>query len=104
TVVITLDAAIPNMESQLIYLYILPEHIWGKLEGTAATEFENTEMIGSGPFKVEEYKQNEFVHLKAFDKNHRYQPKVTDVIFQTFENQDALVQALKTGQVDMINE
>jgi len=28
TVVITLSEAIPNMESQLIFLYVLPEHIW----------------------------------------------------------------------------
>jgi len=104
TVVIKLDTPIPNMESQLIYQYILPEHIWGKLEGTAATEFENTEMIGSGPFQMVEYRQNEFVHLKAFPNNHRFHPKVTDVVFQTFENQDALVQAIKTGQVDMITE
>jgi len=31
-------------------------------------------------------------------------PKVDEVIFQTFENQDALVQALRTGQLDMITE
>ena len=27
-----------------------------------------------------------------------------EVVFQTFKNQDALVQAIKTGQVDMITE
>jgi peptide/nickel transport system substrate-binding protein len=103
-VVIKLDVAIPNMESQLIYQYILPEHIWGKLDAKAAVEFQNTEMIGSGPFQMAEYKQNEFIHLKAFANNHRFHPKVTDVVFQTFQNQDALVQAIKTGQVDMITE
>lgn len=104
TVVIKLDDPIPNMESQLIYQYILPEHIWGKLDDKQTVDFENTDMIGSGPFQMAEYKQNEFVHLKAFANNHRWHPKVTDVVFQTFENQDALVQAIKTGQVDMITE
>jgi peptide/nickel transport system substrate-binding protein len=28
TVVITLTEAIPNMESQLIFLYVLPQHVW----------------------------------------------------------------------------
>ena len=28
TVVITLDEAIPNIESKLVFLYIFPEHIW----------------------------------------------------------------------------
>lgn len=105
TVVVTLTDAIPNIESQLAYMYILPEHIWAEYaEGAAATEFENFEMIGTGPFQVVEYKQNEFIHLKA-NKDHFLQPpKVGEVIFQTFESQDVLVQAIKSGQVDMITE
>jgi len=105
TVVITLSEAIPNMESQLIYLYVLPEHIWSEhTEGTAPAEFENLEMIGSGPFKMAEYTQNEFVRLAANQDHALYPPKIDEVVFQTFENQDALVQALRTGQVDMITE
>ncbi|MBW7919030.1 MAG: ABC transporter substrate-binding protein [Anaerolineales bacterium] len=105
TVVVTLTEAIPNIESQLVYLYILPEHIWKDYaEGSAATEFDNLEMIGSGPFEMVEYKQNEFVHLKANNKHFLAPPKVDEVIFQTFESQDVLVQAIKSGQVDMIAE
>jgi peptide/nickel transport system substrate-binding protein len=103
TVVITLSEAIPNMESQLIFLYVLPEHVWSAQQENP-TEFENTEMIGSGPFKMVEYKQNEFVHLAAVEDHFLYPPKIDEVVFQTFENQDALVQAIKTGQVDMITE
>ena len=105
TVVVTLTDAIPNIESQLVYMYILPEHIWADYaEGAASTEFENVEMIGTGPFQMVEYKQGEFIHLKA-NKDHFLQPpKVAEVIFQTFESQDVLVQAIKSGQVDMITE
>ena len=105
TLVITLSEAIPNMESQLIYLYVLPEHIWSNYtEGSAPSEFENLEMIGSGPFKMVEYKQSEFVHLAAVKDHFLYPPKIDEVVFQTFENQDALVQAVRTGQVDLITE
>lgn len=105
TVVLTLTEAIPNLESQLLALYILPEHIWSQhAEGNAAAEFENLEMIGTGPFKMKEYKQNEFVHLVANPEYVAGPPKVAEVIFQTFGNEDALVQALVTGQVDMITE
>ncbi len=103
TVVITLSEAIPNMESQLIFLYVLPEHIWGSLEGVAS-EFENLAMIGSGPFKLVEYSQNEFIHFAATGEHPVYSPTIAEAVFQTFENQDALVQALRTGQVDMITE
>jgi peptide/nickel transport system substrate-binding protein len=105
TVVLTLTEAIPNLESQLLALYILPEHIWSQhAEGNAAAEFENLEMIGTGPFQMKEYKQNEFVHLVANTEYFADPPKVAAVIFQTFGNEDALVQALVTGQVDMITE
>lgn len=100
-VVLTLNEAIPNIESQLVFLYVLPKHVW---EGVDKLEYENFEMIGSGPFKMKEYAQNEFVHLVANKEHFATPPKVDEVIFQTFENQDALVQAIKTGQLDMINE
>jgi peptide/nickel transport system substrate-binding protein len=105
TVVINLAEPIPNMDYRLTYMYILPEHIWSKVaEGTAATEFTNDAMIGTGPFKMVEYKQNEFVHLAANKEHFQTPPKIDEVVFQTFQNQDALVQALRTGQVDMITE
>lgn len=102
-VVITLSEAIPNIDAQLVFLYVLPKHVW---EGQSGSEYDNVTAIGSGPFKMapEGYKQNEFVHLVANKDYFAGPPKVDEVIFQTFENQDALVQAIKTGQVDMITE
>lgn len=99
-VVLTLTEAIPNIESQLVYLYILPKHVW---EGVSPTEFDNAAMIGSGPFKLTEYVADEFVRLSANKEHFSTPPKVDEVIFQTFDNPDALVQAIKTGQVDMIS-
>jgi peptide/nickel transport system substrate-binding protein len=100
-VVITLSEPIPNIEAQLVFLYVLPKHIW---ENEDPVEFENFAAIGSGPFKMVEYKPNEFVHLAKNEDYFGGAPKVDEVIFQTFESQDALVQAIKTGQVDMITE
>jgi len=100
-VTLTLTEAIPNIESQLVYLYILPKHIW---ENVDKIEYENTDMIGSGSFKMAEYAQNEFVRLTANKDYFGVAPKVDEVIFQSFDNQDALVQAIKSGQVDMITE
>ena len=100
-VILTLTEAIPNIESQLVFLYILPKHVW---EGVNKLEYENFEMIGSGPFKMAEYAQNEFVRLTANKEHFSRPPKIDEVVFQTFENQDALVQGIKTGQLDLITE
>ncbi len=105
TVVIKLTQAIPNLESQLINLYILPAHIWSAhTTGKEPVEFQNSTLIGSGPFKLVAYQQNEFVHLAANKEHPLTPPTVDEVIFQTFGHEDALVQALQTGQVDMITE
>jgi peptide/nickel transport system substrate-binding protein len=100
-VVITLSEAIPNIDAQLVFLYVLPRHVW---ESEDPVEFENVTTVGSGPFKMVEYRQNEFVHLAANEDYFGGTANVGEVIFQTFENQDALVQAIKTGQMDMITE
>lgn len=105
TVVITLDEPIPNMEAQLVFLYVLPEHIWSQqLDGNGPQEFQNLELVGSGPFRLVDYAQNEYVHLAANPDYFGKQAQVDELIFQSFGNADTLVQALQTGQVDMITE
>ena len=105
TVVITLTDAVPNMDYLLSYLYVVPQHVWGEnAEAPASVEFENLEMIGTGPFKMAEYSQNEFVRLAANKEHFANPPKIDEVVFQTFESDDVLVQSLRSGQVDMITE
>lgn len=105
TVVVTLTDAVPNMDYLLSYLYIVPEHVWkDHAEAPASVEFENLEMIGTGPFKMAEYTQNEFVRLTANKDHFADSPKIDEVIFQTFASDDVLVQSLRSGQVDMITE
>jgi len=105
TVVLTLLNAVPNLDYLLSYLYVVPEHIWKDYAvAPASVEFENVEMIGTGPFKMIEYKQNEFVHLGANKEHFANPPKIDEVIFQTFESDDVLVQSLRSGAVDMISE
>jgi len=103
TVVITLSEAIPNIESKLVYLFIFPEHIWkDHSEGEAATAFQNLEMIGSGPFKMVKYVPSEFLQLETNTEYYGGRAKVDGIIFQIFPDPDAMVQAFRAGQVDMI--
>ncbi len=68
------------MESQLIFLYVLPEQIWSQYTGaTADVEFENEAMIGSGPFKMVECRQNEYVRLPANKEHYLTPPNPIDL-------------------------
>ena len=103
TVVLRLTRPIPDIESELAFLYVVPEHVWAPHAADAA-EFDNAAMVGSGPFRLVEFRRDEFVRLAANTARANRPPRVAGVLFQCFANLDALVQALRTGQVDMITE
>lgn len=105
TVRISLEAPVANMEERLVSVYILPRHIWEQFKDDeqAALEFGNDPLIGSGPFKLAAYQQGEFVRLVA-NKAHWAAPKIDEIIYRSFANPDALVQALKAGEVDLITQ
>jgi len=102
TLEITTSDPVGNFESRMAFMYVLPQHVWEAVEDPVA--FENEEMIGSGPFSLVENRQGEFTRLAANKDHFATPPNVDEVIFQTFANADARVQALTEGDVDMITE
>jgi peptide/nickel transport system substrate-binding protein len=101
TVVMTSETPIGNFEYRMIFMYVLPMHIW---ENEDPLSFDNEEMIGTGSFKMAEYAQNEFVRLEANKDHFSIAPFVDELIFQTIENGDARVAAITNGEIDMITE
>ena len=98
------------------YAPVLPQHIWEPLlpEGDPRTsptcakdarasvkEFENDEPIGTGAFKLQEYDNGQFIDLVANDAYWGTKPKaIEEVVFHVYGNQEAMVQALKNGELD----
>ncbi|HKY46560.1 MAG TPA: ABC transporter substrate-binding protein [Acidimicrobiia bacterium] len=102
TVTMTTEAPLAAFDYRLSAMFILPRHIW-EAAGDVTT-FTNDEMIGSGPFTLAEHSQDEFVRLAANESYWDGRPNVDEVIFQSFTNPDARVQALINGDIDMIYE
>jgi len=102
TVVLTTADPLNTFDAYMAFIYVLPQHIWEAEEDVVA--FENEEMIGSGPFRLAEASQNEFVELEANADYWSTPPNVDGVIFQTISNADARVTALTTGEIDAITE
>jgi peptide/nickel transport system substrate-binding protein len=109
TLVTSYDAAVANVLAQMQGLNIYPQHIWATLaagDGKQITSFQNTvPIVSGGPFMMTKYVQNQ---LALFAKNPNWwgtqKPHIDGFGFQFFANDDALVTALKTNQVDMIGE
>ncbi len=80
---------------------IVPEHIWSKMSDIGAEpEFP---MVGSGPYTVTEFKESQFVKMKANKDYWRGAPKIDELHFIYYRNPDAAVTALQSGQVDLVN-
>src|SRR6056297_2266 len=90
----------------LVSIPILPKHIW---EGVIEREdldtphdWSNPNPIGSGPYKFDHWRSGEEISLLKFDDFHT--PANIDRILQIpFANPDAVIGALETGTVDIVN-
>jgi peptide/nickel transport system substrate-binding protein len=101
TVRITTEQPVGNFESRMVFMYVLPQHLW---EGQDAATFENAEAIGSGAFRLAEFDQGVSYTLEAVKDHWNTPPHIDRVIFQSIGNADARVAALQQGQIDMITE
>ncbi|BBY58316.1 ABC transporter substrate-binding protein [Mycolicibacterium sarraceniae] len=107
--VVTYSEPIANVLAQLQQVPILPEHIWSQYaggDGKAISTFQNdAPIVSGGPFELQKYQKDQ---LALFDRNPKWWGPTKSVIdgfgLQFFANSDAMVTALRTGQVDMIGE
>ena len=103
-VVIKLTEAIPNMESQLFSLYVLPKHIWENVQDPTAADIPLEQSVGSGPFKLTEYVPDKVVRLVSTRDHFAYQPHVAGVEFLIYEDTSSMIQALQNKEIDVIAE
>ena len=106
TVQIVTEYPIGNMEYRLSFLYALyPPDFKGYQSAEDLQNFNNFNAIGTGPFKINTVDIDKGILI--LDANKDYfdgAPQIDQIIFQKFDNADALVQALKVGDIDVVYE
>jgi len=78
---------------------VIPKHI---LEGYAENvpEHPNEEAIGSGPFKLKEYREGEYMWMVANEDYWGGRPYLDEVVFRYYGNRETMLMALKKGEID----
>ena len=81
---------------------IVPKHIWEAVDDPAT--YPDYPPIGSGPFKVTDYKEGQYIELT---KNDNYFltsriPNVDKVVLEFFSDVPSATQALKAGDIDAV--
>ena len=89
-------SSVPDPKLPTMDVYILPKHIWGKLDATSARSTTAIDGVGSGPFVLEKFEKGQFARFRANPNYWGGKPAVDKVVLRKFNNPDAMVAALKT--------
>lgn len=83
---------------------IVPQHTWKNVKISSLGKFGNDQdPVSGGPFLLTDYKEGQYVKFRANPTYWRGKAKIDTLVFQEYKNSDAAVQALRKGEVDMVN-
>jgi peptide/nickel transport system substrate-binding protein len=106
TLVLTYSHPVANVLSQVQQVPILPEHIWAKYaagNGKGLTRFANpAPIVSGGPFVLVKYTPKQITLFKRNPAFYGPKPNIDGLGLQYFGTDDAMVTALKSGQLDGI--
>jgi peptide/nickel transport system substrate-binding protein len=103
TVVFTTSEPSPSMLRMAVP--IVPEHVWKNTPSEKVKDFPNTDNpVGSGPFRLVEAKKGQYYRFAANKEYWGGAPKIDELIFRVFANDEAMANALKKGEIDMLND
>jgi peptide/nickel transport system substrate-binding protein len=88
------------------YIYIMPESVLSQYD--KKSDFKTwkgfPDAIGSGPFKLVEWRRGDFWRLEANEDYWGGAPKIDEFVFRVFQNEDAMIEALKQGEIDFADD
>ncbi|MPR64284.1 peptide ABC transporter [Ochrobactrum intermedium] len=100
TVKITTKTAYPALLAQLVKLSIVPKAYVKKV---GDQEF-NLKPLGSGPYKLTEWKKGVETNLEAYDNYWRGKPPFQKVVFRAVPDVSTRLADLKTGKADLVRD
>jgi peptide/nickel transport system substrate-binding protein len=109
TLVITYEKAVANVLPQLQQWFVLPKHVWSKYTGHNGKDLKTYKpesqlpIVGAGPFIVEKYDKNGTTIFRKNPDSYYGEPNVDAVGLQIFQNTDAMVSALRAGELDYVD-
>ncbi len=103
TLVLTVDKPVAFMRN--LPIYIIPEHVWSKIDGKAVKSYANEPVdgqpvVGAGPFLLAERKTEQYIRMVKNPNYYGTAPAVDEIVFRIYKNSDAMAQALKKGEID----
>jgi len=89
-------AAVENIVNET---YIIPEHIFKNETDFSANELKE-KAVGTGPYKLTNYKRGEYLQFEANENYYGGKPNIKNVTLRIIPNADTTKVALQKGEVD----
>lgn len=104
TLQMTLGAPVPDMISaKLLFVWIVAPQVWENISGDDITTYsEYDAVLGSGPYMLTDFQEGEYMIMDANPNYWGGKPPVDRIIYQEYANDDAMIQALLAGEIDLI--
>ena len=86
------------------WVYIVPQHVWQQYDGQGLgtiKRVDNTPSIASGPYTLTSWTRGQGWTMQRNPYYWGPTPQVDTVEFRLYSNQEAMIQALKNGEIDM---
>jgi peptide/nickel transport system substrate-binding protein len=86
-----------------LFIYMLPEHVWGEvpLDEVTRTYQPELPLVGSGPFVVTEFERGRILRLERNPEWEGDEPQFDEIQFIRYGTEDAVERALQLGDIDM---
>lgn len=78
---------------------IIPQHIYENVTDFSLNDL-GVDLIGSGPYKLVEYKQGEYIQLVANENYYDGTAKIQNVVLRIISSTDTAIIALQKGEID----
>jgi peptide/nickel transport system substrate-binding protein len=86
-----------------LFIYIIPEHVWGKqsVDTLTGSYQPDLPLVGSGPYVVTEFEPGRIVRMERNPYFSGPKPAFDQIQFIKYGSQDAAERALQLGEVDL---
>jgi peptide/nickel transport system substrate-binding protein len=89
-----------------LFLFILPEHVWGKqkVKALLSTYKPQVPMVGSGPYVVTRFQRGRIITMDRNPNFRGTRPQFDQIQFIKYGTPDAVERALQLGEIDFVWE
>ena len=97
---VELTSSVPDPKLPVMDVYIVPKHVYEKIDADALAAYDAVDDPGGGPFVMKEWKKGRLWRMEANDSYWQGRPAVDEIVFRVYTNPEALIAALRAGEID----